>query len=403
MTFLLKVVFAVLGAALARASLFWLIALARHRDLGQRRALTGALGAMFLQVGLWAVLVPGLGILACRTFYPPMLERADLAFAGVMAAFVWNLLLALVVVVLITVGRRLLWVRSTKPTDLASAGTISRLLVNWWILGAVIGVSWVGAALFLYRWLAGRPLQDFVFPLAAPLAFWIAVAFGALGSLPLVGSFFREGPRATLYVLMDILSHFYERRLKVPWPVGRPKVMHLGAFVFQMRIEARLRRVLQEVLYRMENSRVTDLTLASHSQGTVIALDTLWLNRTHRLLEGQPDRQVRQVTMGSPFTHLYQYFYPARYPPLFDGTGKLNPAWVPLENGTLEWDQALDRPVQEWVNIYRVDDFIGTDIDGRGGLTGAFPVNTFVGRGGHTNYWKEAEVLDLLRPLLPGG
>jgi hypothetical protein len=212
---------------------------------------------------------------------------------------------------------------------------------------------------------------------------------------------------AGLHIAMDVINHFYERRFGFPWPVGPLKTMDISSFPVQMRIEARFRRVLQEVLWRLGPYEITDLTVVAHSQGTMVAINTLWLAWTHRLLKrlpGHPPVTVRLATMGSPFTYLYHHYYPARYPKLFDANGAMNRAWVPkgLLFGHDWWlfDMALDWTVDRWVSLYRVDDFVGTLIDGR---LPDFPTNIPVGEGGHTFYWRQAEVLDQLRlnGLLP--
>jgi hypothetical protein len=158
-----------------------------------------------------------------------------------------------------------------------------------------------------------------------------------------------SGVRSALHILIDITSHFYRPRLRPYGDVGP------GQFSIQQRIEGRFRRVLQEVL---ASGEVTHVTILAHSQGTIIALDVLWLEWAKNLLAG---KSVSLVTMGSPISHLYQHYFPHRYPPLFSPDGKLNRPW-----GT-----SLDVTVQRWLNVYRADDYIGTIVQGREG----FPVN----------------------------
>jgi hypothetical protein len=129
---------------------------------------------------------------------------------------------------------------------------------------------------------------------------------------------------------------------------------------------------------------------------------------------------VRLATMGSPFTYLYQHYYPARYPKLFDAKGQMAPGWVYIDEEENRFpDMALDKTVDQWINLYRVDDFIGMRIEGRAAPEiryykpfdptrcraeeehGAFPENVPVGPGGHTNYWNAERVLDELRRVLP--
>jgi hypothetical protein len=335
-------------------------------------------------------------MLAFSVFYPAMLRDKHLPFGGAMIGFVWHALLAAVVAiaVLLTLAARRWWVFRNQP-NFPDPERIPRLIVNPWILRCVIVVGMVGGGLFACRSTIGRwPWDDFFFSLAIP------IAAGAAVVLPIIGTYFRKELAAGLHIVMDIIAHFYERGLRFPWPFGKPPAMNIESFVVEMRVEARLRRVLQEILFRIDG-QVSDFTIVAHSQGSMIAINTLWLAWTHRLLKQNPrhpDIKVRFVTMGSPFTYLYQHYYPARYPNLFDIHGHMNRSWVPKTQVWLE-DMTLDKTVQEWLNLYRVDDFVGTKIQGG---SPNFPENAHVGAGGHTYYWHQAEVLARLGPFMPG-
>lgn len=117
----------------------------------------------------------------------------------------------------------------------------------------------------------------------------------------------------------------------------------------------------------------------------MIAIDVLWLEWAANRLRGI---DVDLVTMGSPFTHLYQHYFPDRYPPLFDGS----------DLNRRDWGTHLPSTVQRWLNIYRVDDFVGTHIDGSEG----FPTNICIPAGGHTGYWRQREALCAISACLPG-
>jgi hypothetical protein len=100
-------------------------------------------------------------------------------------------------------------------------------------------------------------------------------------------------------------------------------------------------------------------------------------------------REVRLVTMGSPLTHLYRHYFPHRYQSLKDKAGNINPVhWVELRN-----------VVTCWRNLFRIDDFVGTEIEG----PKWFPDNRWVYGRGHVGYWTDPEALGVLRDLLPGG
>ncbi|MFN9752295.1 MAG: hypothetical protein ACK57U_13020, partial [Planctomycetota bacterium] len=139
------------------------------------------------------------------------------------------------------------------------------------------------------------------------------------------------------------------------------------------------------------------LTIISHSQGTMIGIEVLndpelaWLNRSFS--------SVRLVTMGSPFSHIYQHYFGHLYPDLS------NEAWLPLRSR-----------LARWMNVYRRDDFVGTRIDFPlaarvEGVSADGPVtlgidsdcicsNHPVGLRGHLNYWSDREVLAVLRAEL---
>ena len=82
------------------------------------------------------------------------------------------------------------------------------------------------------------------------------------------------------------------------------------------------------------------------------------------------------MTMGSPYTHLYGNYFPSSFPP------------VPKPQG----GQAV---LSAWLNIFRIDDFVGTHI-GKGDWPEEFPVAP----NGHTNYWIDRSVVAKLRDFL---
>ncbi|MEM8790920.1 MAG: hypothetical protein AAGE80_04835 [Pseudomonadota bacterium] len=141
------------------------------------------------------------------------------------------------------------------------------------------------------------------------------------------------------------------------------------------RIEQRFVTVAREMIAR---HNPTEVIVVAHSQGTVIALDALRTDDQKRVgakgelraLCGQ-DQQWRLVTLGSPFTHLYGEYFPR--------------------------DFKIPRPedvcFSEWTNIFRIDDFIGTHICHRA----RWPTEVPIGPGGHTWYWVEDTVKDILQ------
>jgi hypothetical protein len=203
--------------------------------------------------------------------------------------------------------------------------------------------------------------------------------------ITVLGFLFRKGLGSWLHIMADITNHFFRPHSTCPWPWKPTDDPRPEAFTRQWRSGARFRRVLEEIV---RSGHVSHVTVVAHSQGTMTAIDMLRLDWAARLLAG---REVYLMTMGSPFTNLYQYYFPHRYPPLFTDRDQLTHAW----------GSSLRRTVRAWTNIYRVDDFIGTRI--AGDRAGEFPINRCFAPGGHTAYWQQREIVELMLPYLPGG
>ena len=122
----------------------------------------------------------------------------------------------------------------------------------------------------------------------------------------------------------------------------------------------------------MEDHELSLLVIMAHSQGTIIAVDEIAKSWSEKALP-----PVTLVTFGSPVTELYQHYFPLVYPPWSDD----------------EWDTLFTR-ITRWGNFYRVDDYVGRRITPPTGLCDFF--EAAVGRGGHTNYWRDPRFLDAL-------
>ena len=144
------------------------------------------------------------------------------------------------------------------------------------------------------------------------------------------------------------------------------------------RIQDRLSTLMAELLANESPDRVV---IVAHSQGTVIALDTLDRDGAG-WAEG---REIRLVTMGSPYTHIYNRYFPASFP-AHRARRNLAPGGV----------------LSGWTNIFRVDDFVGTHIDAprnrsEGNAEPHWPKECPVPAGGHTMYWVDEAVYAPLR------
>lgn len=149
----------------------------------------------------------------------------------------------------------------------------------------------------------------------------------------------------------------------------RQKPLHpVQGYAYRQRIQKRLRGLVADLIRTEEPDRID---FVCHSQGTVITLDVL---STKGAFWGR-GRRLGLVTMGSPWRHLYHRYFPASFP-----------------------DLATPPPgVARWTNIFRIDDFIGTHV------RRATPDEVAIATGGHTNYWRDDAVRQILHDRLEPG
>jgi preprotein translocase subunit SecG len=227
-----------------------------------------------------------------------------------------------------------------------------------------------------------------------PLLCWMdtktAPLVTALVTLALTfGSFFLGAMSMGLYVAGDViiyLNDFHWRRrpgvapsrafAEVLFPglqrVSNALPADADGYEFRNRIRSRLRLLVNDLIRSEEPDRID---FVCHSQGTVITIEEL-RNPASGPVWGA-GRDMRLTTMGSPWRHLYHTYFPHA----FDGFAGPIPG------------------LAQWTNIFRIDDFIGTHV---GTSTGPavqreeFPVPL----GGHTNYWRDRNVREILQQRL---
>jgi hypothetical protein len=358
-------------ALMLLAGLIWLAACLEAWYSGRRHLLpsvTAAYCAAMLQLVLCLLIIPMLALIGMRFTLRSETEIDQLANLWKILGVQYLLASVLAAFTVLTWGARLLLVYLRPEGD----RPLPRLLVGPAIQAALIGVILIASVTYvLIRMydpqltsLQSFPGQEIVGVLAAGFVLLVPI-------LP------ASGLRTGLHIVADVINHFHRvpERFPTPWGGGSSSE---DTFVVRRRIEARFRSVLAEVL---KSEVLTHLTVVAHSQGTVVALDVLrqedTLSRLCRIQE------VTLVTMGSPFTHLYQHYFPRQYPSLRE-----------------EYWRRLRERIPRWVNIYRKDDFVGTRVEE---LDGSWPRNHPLYPGGHTNYWRQRNVLAILSEVLREG
>lgn len=153
-----------------------------------------------------------------------------------------------------------------------------------------------------------------------------------------------------LKLVLDVVNHFTQPAQSYP---------------VRNRIEKRFEEMVE---YLIAPCTKPHLVIIAHSQGTVITIDALmndnWVKATLQRVSS-----LTIVTVGSPFTHVYQTYFPREYP-------KLKERLVELSS----------QQNVRWINAYRIDDYVGTYIENS---IPRFPINVPLPPGGHLRYWEK--------------
>jgi hypothetical protein len=339
-----------------------------------RPALWASYGAALVQIALWMLIVPGLALFAIASVVKDT-DRRGLRrlFSSIEGDFALFLLVAMIIgaVACAVWMSRSRWAGKYRGTYQYPdpSGEVARLIVNVLIIVSIIGMTALASV---------TSVVAAVWDLGFPTGLGAGAGMLAVALFTGIFSYFGTGLHNGLHILNDVINHFYRPHDRFPWPWGPEDRPTVRQFKIQQDIEARFRAVLKEVL---DDPQVTRLSVVSHSQGTIIAVDVLSLAGQREEYRDWLKNRLNEVgkldliTMGSPLRHLYQHYFPERYTPLTEG-------WHGLEDS-----------LNSWVNVYRIDDYIGTYVE--------VPVppappwgssNRPIHSGGHTAYWDQPAV-----------
>lgn len=188
----------------------------------------------------------------------------------------------------------------------------------------------------------------------------------------------KSGIRLTLDLTLDIVNYFKPNPEQAfsAWRTNYDAI----DFKFRKRVLERLDKILELAL---EGEGEKELVLLTHSQGTIFGLDYVSDNKNKSRLLGFS--KVVLITMGSPFKHVYQHYFPK----MFNQEQRYHNIKEILGNNP-------------WINIYCNDDYIGTYISPfkpNEDQSFASPINIELDKGGHTQYFTDRRVMDLLGDL----
>ncbi len=388
---------------------------ARFHPRTNRAALNVAFLLPALAVGIWGQCMPLLWVSAKEGIVKLVkLKKFEALFDEAIPMLGVQFLMALAMAA-VTLGLLIHYLRrrSVIDTESFSQGKrVPRLLVHP-VVQLTLGMcTLVGVSLVMWISIVentgGQWNKDTLGSLMGTANKYAIAVLMPLGGLIL---FLLPKMRGVLDIILDVVNHFYFRPTQMVDVLDdddefdiREATFESGALYFSRRdqILQRIKRVLAH--YRDQYSHRPDLLLVAHSQGTVDVIESLndpemdWLRNSFG--------KITLVTMGSPVTHLYQHYFGHVYPSFSD-----------------RFWETLHQHVDRWVNIFRVDDFVGLDIDfghlpqsaeqhremtGRNdsvqfNLHFAHCSNHAVGARGHVNYWSDCEVLEILKRELTEG
>ena len=389
----------------------WLGALTHPRV--HRPALHIAFLLPTLSVGIWGQMIPMMWI-AINQSANRFLDLPELAplFEEAIPLLGTQFFMAVVMAIAAAViGLRFIhWRVKNGIKDFADGARPPRLIVHGFIQLVLAFCTVVGASIVLsiglmeYR---GIPYEEFRLG-------WIMAEANKYAMVILIPSsvmsaFLIPRLRPVFDIILDVVNHFHFRATHYTDALDdddefdiKETTFEHGTLFFSRRdkIHVRLKRILSFYRDTLKDQR-PELIIVGHSQGTMVAIEVLndpelsWLSNQFT--------SVKLVTMGSPFSNLYQHYFAHLYPSLD------SPFWSSLRKRT-------DR----WINIFRIDDPVGTEIhlpesrltpleeceavhDGLCvGSRGHAQVysNHPVGCRGHIYYFNDCEVLEILKKNL---
>ncbi len=307
------------------------------------------------------------------------------------------MMISIAITAAIVVIRYFIWRSKISMANYSSRNPGPRLIIHNSLQYVLAASTAVGVILVLtlgFIQLGGSNYQDYFFGrlLAESNKYAVIVLVPLGGTMALLLPHLRPA----FDIILDIVNHFYFRPTNIQDALDdddefdiNETTFESGRLFFSRRdaIQSRLKRILTH--FRDELTHRPGLVIVSHSQGTMVAIEALndkelgWLRNTFS--------SITLVTMGTPLNHVYQHYFNHVYP-------RLNqPFWSQLRKQT-------DR----WINIYRIDDYVGREIDfpkefevavdERGSLQQvAMYSNHPVGPRGHQSYWSDREVIGILQ------
>ena len=249
----------------------------------------------------------------------------------------------------------------------ANARTMPRFLFNSKLVTFLIATFLILITLVAFQPLIEdnelfRGFRSFFLPGAALIALIVPMFFG-----PVITN--------VVHIARDLIDHHFRPDLETA-STFLPRFFRFKSREPRRdRINARLIKLLDQFV---KPQQFDDVIFVAHSQGSVIAYE--YLLKHEAKYQGLGNARLWLLTFGSPLGTIYQTY--------FDDYAKP----YPVPHGTAA-------RLRRWINIYRVDDYIGGRIEAPPGLS---VVNRIMEPGPHmhTNYWTENKIAEALDEMI---
>lgn len=216
---------------------------------------------------------------------------------------------------------------------------------------------------------------------AHPTFIAVRAAFLPLAALFAIAISWTFGPVVTntVHIARDLIDHQFQAE-RENGRIFLPRAFRDSAKLPRRdRISSRLIALLDAFV---KPEKFDDVIFVAHSQGSIVAFD--YLVKSEAQYEGLGAAAPSILTFGSPLGTLYQKYFPTEYKQKFP---------APAD---------LCARLKRWVNIYRVDDYIGGPIQPPDGLDVENRVMKPDEKLMHTGYWREVDVARALDELIRG-
>ena len=312
----------------------------------------------------------------CQAFEKAPEDVLADAVTRLQGVFVYNSLLALYTVALfigiIVVRLALAWLPGL------SIATKNRWMPRVIMSQSIILFLFAGSLFNLYIY-GGKLYENEVFLNNLPglRSFWL---WPPLITMVMVVAYFFNAfqvvSASIIHIFRDIVDHQYYPRFDSLKFIMPKAIRTKSRWPRRARVQERLNVLVEQLVRGRGFDRIV---MVAHSQGSVILYEYLQSQEDNEDFAGMQRLDV--VTVGSPLTHLYQYY--------FDEYGRAHPT-----------PQAMNPLLASWTNLWRLDDPIGNKVNI---VVGGFVQNIELGLGGHVDYWREDRVCDAILDAIDPG